>query len=149
MPVKVVLDANVFISSFLNPNGFPAKVINAWSEGKFDCIISLPLLTEITNILQLPRIRIKYNLLPDEIEKFLQLIAWHSHKINLSGKFKLCHHSNDDLILETAVMGKAKYLVTRDDDIKRDQNLIIQMSAHGITVLSVRNFLERLKSNKL
>jgi len=32
-------------------------------------------------------------------------------------------------------------LVTRDDDIKRDQTLLDQMSARGVTVVSVAAFL--------
>ena len=149
MQIKVVLDANIFVSALLNPKGSPAKVINAWITNKFDCVISIPLLKEITRVLEYPRLRTKYNLDTKEVIKFLQLINWGAEKVDVSGRFKLCRHPNDDLILETAVMGEAKYLVTRDDDIKRDQNLITQMTIHGVTVLSVRAFLERLGNNKL
>ena len=149
MPAKVLIDANVFISSLINPKGPPAKVINAWLEGKFDCLISIPLLEEIAEILQTPRIRIKYGISLEEIGRFLQLVALRSQEVDLSGKFKLCRHPSDDLILETAVKGQAKYLVTRDDDIKRDLNLTKQMQSHGVTVLTVRDFLELLRKDML
>gem|GEM_PF-2827573 len=35
-------------------------------------------------------------------------------------------------------------MVSRDDDIKRDQELIAHMEARGITVLSVQQFLAQL-----
>jgi hypothetical protein len=34
--------------------------------------------------------------------------------------------------------------VSRDDDLKRDADLIYQMQNHGVEVVSVRRFLERL-----
>lgn len=149
MSVRILIDANVFVSSLINPKGPPAKVINAWLEGKFDCIISIPLLEEIANILTTPRIRIKYAISIEEIDKFLQLIAWRGQKVNISGRFKLCRHPSDDLILETAIIGEAKYLVTRDDDIKRDLILTRQMQSHGVTVVTVRAFLELLRKDTL
>jgi hypothetical protein len=149
MSVRVLIDANVFVSSLINRKGPPAKVINAWLEGKFNCIISIPLLEEIANILATPRIRTKYLISTEEIDKFLQLITWPSQKVNLSGKFKLCRHPSDDLILETAVIGQVKYLVTRDDDIKRDLILIRRMQSNGVTVVTVRAFLELLRRDAL
>jgi hypothetical protein len=52
-------------------------------------------------------------------------------------------------LAETAQLGQAHYAVSRDDDIKRDQELIAQMQAHGVTVLSVQQFLEQLEGGLL
>jgi predicted nucleic acid-binding protein len=32
---SVVLDTNVWVSAFLNPHGFPAKLIEAWFDDAF------------------------------------------------------------------------------------------------------------------
>jgi hypothetical protein len=48
----------------------------------------------------------------------------------------------------TAAAQEVKEL-RRDDDIKRDQELITQMQANGVTVLSVQKFLEQLESGLL
>ena len=50
----------------------------------------------------------------------------------------------DNMILETALSGQVKYLVTRDDDIKRDLNLVQTMGKHGIEIITVSRFLEML-----
>ena len=47
-------------------------------------------------------------------------------------------------VLETALSGQVKYLVTRDDDIKRDLNLVQTMGKHGIEIITVSRFLEML-----
>jgi predicted nucleic acid-binding protein len=50
------------------------------------------------------------------------------------------------MVLETALLGKAEYLVTRDDDLKRDPDLIQKMAEQGVQVVSVQQFLKRLSS---
>ena len=60
-----------------------------------------------------------------------------------------CRDPDDDLILETAILGKAEYAVTRDDDIKRDRDLMEHLQARGVAVLSVQQFLDKLDGGEL
>jgi predicted nucleic acid-binding protein len=62
-----------------------------------------------------------------------------------SGGFHLCRDPKDDLILETALVAKARYVVSRDDDVKRDLDLIRYLRANGIETLSVAQFLDLLE----
>ena len=50
--------------------------------------------------------------------------------------------------METALLGKADYLVSRDDDLKRDLELMRKMHEHGVTVVSVSGFLKVLAAEK-
>ena len=52
----VVIDTNVWISAFLNPKGFPARLIQSGKTGSFLIISSLPLLDELQEVLLRPRI---------------------------------------------------------------------------------------------
>lgn len=47
-------------------------------------------------------------------------------------------------MLETAILGRAHYIVSRDDDIKGDLNLIAHLHEHDIEVMSVAQFLALL-----
>jgi len=38
MPVAVVIDSNVWVSAFLNPGGFPARLILAGKTGNFSIV---------------------------------------------------------------------------------------------------------------
>lgn len=147
--INVLIDANVFVSAFINPRGLPAKIIEVWLKGKFSVVVSLPLLREITEVLLAPRIKLKYGLTNEEISKFLWLIADHSHWVTPLGKLKICRHPDDNLILETALEARAKYLISRDDDIKRDKKLIAKMGSQGVTILSVQSFLDKLNKDTL
>lgn len=144
MPIKVLIDTNVWVSAFLNSAGYPAKIVTAWLEDKIEIVISIPLLQEISDVLQRPRIQSKYQYSTEEIEKYLDLIFQRTKKVEPSGNINICRDAKDNMILETALSGQVKYLVTRDDDIKRDLNLVQTMGKHGIEIITVSRFLEML-----
>jgi predicted nucleic acid-binding protein len=41
-----MLDTNVVVSAAISPQSVPARIIDAWGQGKFDLILSPPLLAE-------------------------------------------------------------------------------------------------------
>lgn len=144
MPVVALVDTNVWISALINPHGYPARLKNAWLDGKFQVVVSVALLDELTDVLSRPRIRNKYRLKTEDMGEFLRLIAEKSITVTTTGALRLCRDPDDDLMLETALNGSAQFAVSRDDDLKRDQELISRMREQGIEVLSVRHFLEKL-----
>lgn len=145
MPVVALVDTNVWISALINPHGYPARLKNAWLDGKFQIVVSVAFLDELTDVLSRPRIRNKYRLKTEEIGEFLRLIAEKSITVTTTGTLRLCRDPDDDLMLETALNGNAIFAVSRDDDLKRDQELISRMLEQGIEVLSVQRFLDRLE----
>ena len=149
MPVVVLLDTNVWVSAFINPSGTPAKLRQAWYESKFDVAISLSLLEELADVLTRPRITNKYPVNAADVEELFQLLIQRGISVFPTGSVKECRDPDDDLILETAILSKAKYAVTRDDDITRDQDLIAHLQTHGITVLTVQKFWEKVEKNDL
>jgi predicted nucleic acid-binding protein len=58
----------------------------------------------------------------------------------------LSRDPDDDILLETALVGGAQYFVSRDDDVKRDQELLARLRERGVEVLSVAQFLDLLAS---
>jgi len=75
---------------------------------------------------------------------FVRLIAARAAVVETSGASQICRDPDDDEILEAAIHGKAQYLVTRDDDLKRDLDLIKMARRNRVRVVSVRQFLRRL-----
>ena len=149
MSVAVLVDTNVWVSALINPYGYPARLKEAWARGEFQAVVSITLLDELAEVLSRPRIRDKYEVDEDEISEFLHLLSARSIKVTPTGQLRVCRDPDDDLILETALLGQAHYAVSRDDDIKRDRGLIARMEVHGVTVLSIQQFLERLANKTL
>ena len=55
--LKVVLDANLFVSATLTERGNPALIVDAWREGKFELIISASILKEVRRVVFYPKVR--------------------------------------------------------------------------------------------
>lgn len=108
MPINVLIDTNVWISAFLNPAGYPAKIVGAWLEHKIEIIVSIPLLKEISDVLQRPRIQSKYRYSNEEIAKYLDLIVRRARKVEPTENINLCRDAKDNMILETALSGQVK-----------------------------------------
>ncbi|MFI5395673.1 MAG: putative toxin-antitoxin system toxin component, PIN family [Candidatus Binatia bacterium] len=141
MKPVVLLDTNVWVSAFLNKQGPPARLVEAWLNREIDVVIALSILEEIGDVLRRPRIKRKYQVLEEDVVQYLRLIAAGVAVVPVAGTMRLCRDPDDDVVLETAIAGGAKYLVTRDDDLKRDLDLIRQMKEHGVQVMSVSRFL--------
>jgi putative PIN family toxin of toxin-antitoxin system len=98
-------------------------------------------------VLNRPRIGEKYDVTPEDIEEILTLIEERSEHVLLSGDIEICRDKDDNLIIETAVKGKAAYLVTRDDDVKFDKEVSDFLSKYGISVTSVARFLKLIEKS--
>jgi predicted nucleic acid-binding protein len=64
--------------------------------------------------------------------------------VETSRELKACRDPDDDAILEAAIRGKATYLVTRDDDLKGDLDLVKLARQYRVRVVTVKRFLQRL-----
>lgn len=144
MPLVALLDTNVWVSAFLKPTGPPGRVVARWPRGDFDVVTSLPQLGEIAEVLARPRLIRHFGYSSHEAETFLRLIAARAAVVPISGALRVCRDPDDDEILEAAIRGNARYLVTRDDDLKRDPHLIGVARGYRVRIVSVRQFLRHL-----
>ena len=140
MAVKAVIDTNIWVSAILNPFGFPSKLLRSFEKGLFQPAISEPMFLELAEVLNRSRIKDKYRLTADDIKELLVLIEEHSEPVLLSGDVNICHDSNDNMVIETAVKGCVEYLVTRDEDIKHDRRVSSYLRKYSISVLFVAKF---------
>jgi putative PIN family toxin of toxin-antitoxin system len=144
VPLVALLDTNVWVSAFLKPNGPPGQVITAWADDEFSVVTSLLQLSEITDVLGRPRLIRRFRYSQRDAEVFVRLIAARATVVQTSGELQICRDPDDDRIVEAAIGGQAQYLVTRDDDLKRDLDLIKMVRRSRVRVVSVRQFLRRL-----
>jgi len=67
-----------------------------------------------------------------DAETFVRLIAARATVVQIFGELKICRDPDDDEILEAAIRGKSQYLVTRDNDLKRDLDLVKMARRNGV-----------------
>ena len=59
--------------------------MHAWIDGRFDVLISLPLLRELAEVLARARIRRKYNLSDEKVQHLLDLLRTHAIQVQPIG----------------------------------------------------------------
>jgi putative PIN family toxin of toxin-antitoxin system len=139
--VRAVIDTNIWVSSLLNPFGYPARLRKAFEEGDFSVVISAPMLEELLDVLNRPKIKDKFKIEDEDISALLLLLEDRAEDVWISGNITICRDKDDDLVIETAVKSKAEYLVTRDDDLKFDRKILSFLLQHDVTVISLSKFL--------
>jgi putative PIN family toxin of toxin-antitoxin system len=116
--LRVVVDTNVFVSATLSRESGSALIVNAWRvDRRFTLITCRQAVNEILRVLAYPRIRIEYGVQPSEAHRIAKNLYKRAVWIEPEGKISLCRDETDNFLLETAILGEAKYLVSGDKDL--------------------------------
>ncbi len=144
--MRAVVDTNVWISAVLNPTGAPAAVRLALQRQQFTLVTSEPLLAEVALVLARPRFAHRYGVTPADIADLVALLRERAEVVPVTGAVHLCRDPDDDVVIETALNGRADAVVSRDDDLKAASDVAAILSERGIAVLTVRRFLAALEN---
>jgi hypothetical protein len=137
--MRVVLDANVFVSSILSVAGTPARILDAWRTERFQLLISDAILDEIGRVLRYPKIVNRHLWSEAKTERFLHSLA--SVAIKTPGSLTLnviTDDPSDNRYLECAVEGSADFIVSGDRDLLDLGNY------QGIAIVQPAVFLEHV-----
>jgi putative PIN family toxin of toxin-antitoxin system len=116
-------------------------VLEQWLNGWVRVVTSVPLLEELYDVLSRPRLRRRYTIEDRAIVDLLRLIAARAILVPIAGHMTVCRDPDDNMVIETAIEGHARYLVTRDEDLKGDRTIRRYLRRHKIHVMSVSRFL--------
>ena len=112
--IRVVVDTNVFISSFFGGN--PRKIIDLWKSGEVTLCLSKPIVDEYIEVLSRLELRNE-----KELEELLGFFA-HGFHIVFTGKTPELHvvekDPDDNMFIECAVALKSEFIVTGDKALK-------------------------------
>jgi putative PIN family toxin of toxin-antitoxin system len=133
--LRVVLDANQFVSSLLVKVGLPAQALDAWRAGAYQLIVSPAILQEVEHTLSYARIQRKYNVSPSNVQRLLTELA--NSALIFAGS-AAPDDPDDEVVLACAIDGRADLIVTGD------HHLLGLGEFRGIPIVPVRQLLERL-----
>jgi putative PIN family toxin of toxin-antitoxin system len=140
---RAVLDANVFISALIQPEGNPGRILRRLLETQaFSLVLSEAILHELRHSLEYPKVRKRLVFSTEELDEkigHLQSVA-----VFVEGEVRnriVTADPDDDKYIAAAHDGLATFLVTGDQDL-------LQLGHHGeIRILSPRQFLAVLDSS--
>jgi putative PIN family toxin of toxin-antitoxin system len=137
--LRAVLDANVYVSGLLRPEGPPGRIIERFLRAAaFDLILSPAIVDEILRALAYPKVRrlIRGTAAPDLwFEDILVLADLVAGTRNISG---VCADPDDDKYVAAAIEGRAAFVVTGD------RQFLSVAEYDGVRIVSPRTFLDLL-----
>jgi putative PIN family toxin of toxin-antitoxin system len=137
--MKVVLDTNVLVSALLKRDSIPGPLLQAVWDGNLDLVLSEPLLTELRETLNYPKIRKRLVSSAIDSELFLELLPFFTVQVDLTGvEVPRPRDAADEMVLATFVAGQAEWLVSGDEDllVMADQFPILSPAAFVARFLS-------------
>ncbi|MDP2158686.1 MAG: putative toxin-antitoxin system toxin component, PIN family [Nitrospirota bacterium] len=135
--IRVVIDANQFVSALLKPDSNPAWVLGLAREGKIQLIMSAAIIDEIRAVLLYPKIMKRHRRSPAQLELFLKkllrvaVITRDEPTLDV-----IVNDPFDNKYLECAVAGRADFIISGDS------HLTGLGLFQGIRILSPTHFRE-------
>jgi len=140
--MKVIVDANIWVSALLNPSGVPGQVIQAALESRFDVFTSDHLWNEIVTAVS--RDRVRGPLVATgrwaEADELLRALRGQVAFVDANpprGSW-IADDPADDWVIECALTASAERIVTGD------RKLLDLRAVEGITIVTARQFLAEI-----
>lgn len=143
--LSVVIDTNLLISSVLNALGLPHKLIQSLQKDSFILLTSVLMRQELDDVLHRPRLEKRYGLKAQLRDDLLLVVNTKGKSVDPQQSLPVSVRDiNDNMVLATALGGKADYLVTGDEDLLE---LKENPEIGSLKICTVREFLSILKSD--
>ena len=118
--LRVVVDTNVLVSSFISPLSYPREIEQRWRKGEFVLITSPGIIEEVNRVLHYPHIQQKYHLTESDITAFILTLSNQAYcvagRVVLEG---VAPDHGDDKVISCAVEAQADFIVTGDKGLQQ------------------------------
>ncbi|MFM7601952.1 MAG: putative toxin-antitoxin system toxin component, PIN family [Pseudanabaena sp.] len=142
MKLRVVIDTNIWIRILLRGR-VTLPILEAFNQDKFELVMSQVLLDELHEVWNRPRLRKNIDL--NQALRLEQQLQNRSIWIEAKTIPPHCRDSKDLPVLATAIDGKAKIILSGDNDLRDDEVLREAMEFYSIELLGVNSFLKYLE----
>lgn len=141
--ITAVLDANIIASGivgFRNPESIPGMILRLWQKGKFNLMTSKHIRDEVKELLHKPYF--KKHLSDQAIARIQILLQFQAQQVVITEEIRgVTTSPEDDLVLSTALSGKADYLVTGDDPLLSQ----VGSDYQGVKLVTPNDFIKILQ----
>lgn len=141
--LRAVLDANVYVSAYVRPEGPPGQIIERFlRDAAFEIVLSAEIADEILQALSYPKVRkaVRTKVDPELwFEDILVLAQVITGEYRISGVSK---DPDDDKYIAAAIEGRAVLVVSGDPDL-------LSVGEHqGVRIITPRAFLDLLGASE-
>ncbi len=133
--MKIVVDANLFVSGLIKPNSNPGKILDLIKQNQIELILSPAIIKEIKRILLYPKLQKYHRKTAQEIDAYFEdilMFAWIVEGEEIIDIIKA--DPSDNKYLACAYEGEADYIVSGD------HHLLDIGAYEGIEILKAKSF---------
>lgn len=135
--MRVVLDVNVLVSGIPTSDAAPARIMDLWANRAFDVILSDHIFEGVDRALRKPYWKRRYS--DDFIDSHLNSLWSEAIPVIPADTVRgVAEDLGDDLVVATAVAGRADFLVTGDRRLREIGEYA------GVRIVTPREFLDLL-----
>ena len=141
--IRAVLDANIYISACLRPQGPPGRILRLLLEDQaFHLVGSAAIFDEVRRGLNYPRVWRYHALSAEEIDRWVIALALIAEPTEGSLKIRAVERDpDDDTYVVAALEGRAGYIVSGDSD------LLELHEYRGVRIVTAQEFLRLLAAD--
>jgi hypothetical protein len=138
--LRAVLDANVFASALVKPDGPPGRILHLLlADRAFEVVLSVSILVELRRCLEYPKLRKFIRLTDEEIDRWLLALELTADMVTPSREVRaISDDPDDDHLLAAALEGRAAFLVTGD------RHVLALGEYEGVRIVTPAEFLRIL-----
>ncbi len=143
--MRVLFDTNILVSYLLSPTaeGTVSAIVEAAVDQAFTLILPIELVERFPTTVA-SKEYLARRIAPGDVDELLGLLQEGSEAVSPIGRPipRVCRHVKDDYLLAYALVGRANYLVTGDDD------LLVLGEVEGVKIVTPSAFLEILMDER-
>ncbi len=144
--MRVTCDANLLVRAALHRGGLAAQILKHSTLLPHVLVMSPAILADVHRVLHYPRIQRRYGIADEDIDDFIQaVLAVADVVLKPTIVAVIAADPDDDVVVATAVDGKAEVLATLDQHFS-DPAVQAYCAAHGIRVMSDIELLQLLRA---
>ena len=139
--MRAAFDSNVLVSGLVFTGGTPARLLDAWRDGRFVLVLSEPILGEIEGVLGRPKIQRHLATTPEERGRLI--LALRRHAVIVPGTTfvdAIRADPSDNALLAGALEGHVDRIVSGDR-----RHVLPLGRFRGIPVVAPAAFLRELE----
>ncbi len=136
--MRAVVDTNILVRALIRPQGTVGPVLLRLRQGDYTLLYAPPLLEEVVDVLNRPRLRRKYGLSRADIRTVVSLLLLRGELVTPDERITACRDPKDNKFLEVAVTGQADVIVSGDED------LLVLHPFREIPIVTAAQFLAML-----
>lgn len=141
---RATFDTNLFVRSLIRKENHANRLLSLWQAGRFVLVLSHAIIDEVQQVLSRRKMLRQYRYTLDEVANLINLLHQAS-TVEITSTFELCRDATNNKLVDCAILGRAHFLVSYDNDLIDDAELKQALFEFGVEIVDPPIFLEKIQ----